>query len=390
MKKVLIGISLAVAGSVWLGNANAVPSFASTTDKKCSYCHNAYPQLNQKGRAFKEAGYRLKEDLKDTSAKQPFTFENFPISGMIISRPYDKKSDGEAKIRAIHEVELFVAGAMNKDWSGFLEIEAEDETGFEPEVGPVVLAYRLNNAVNFQASWANAMWTDPYGLYGDHFRMTRGHVNPIDNTYGGAEGKLRSNRQQLVITGRPIKKLFYSVGYGGQADDAEGNDSRSLTARVAFDITDNIMVGAFGMDGNTVESLTANDDVIPELDYSRYGLDFQGDFGGTRLQATYMSAKDDTTDDVGNRTGSESNYSAAIQGLYTFKTKSGKPTWVPVARYETFTKNDGDEDFAGLTLNLTYYFMENVKGYVEYFDEVNTPEGVDGVNRVTFQVYVGL
>jgi len=385
MKKVLIGITLAVAGSVWFGNANAVPSFARAHDKKCSYCHNAYPQLNQKGRAFKEAGYRLKEDLKDTSAKQPVTMEDFPISGMLVSRPYDKKSNGEAKIRAIHEVELFIAGAMNKNWSGFLEIEAEDETGFEPEIGPVVLAYRLNNAVNFQASWANAMWTDPYGLYGDHFRMTRGHVAVIDVPYGGAEGSLRSNRQQVVVTGRPIKKLFYSVGYGGEADDFEGEDSRNATARIAFDITDNIMIGGFAMNGNTKTTVDA-----PEFDFSRYGLDFQGDFAGARVQVAYVNGKDDTSSDGTAVDGSETNSSAALQALYTFKTKSGKPTWVPVARYDMYEENDGKDDYGVLSLNLTYYLMENVKGYIEYADAVNTPDGVDGNSRVTFQVYVGL
>ncbi|VAX02915.1 hypothetical protein MNBD_GAMMA19-1753, partial [hydrothermal vent metagenome] len=65
MKCIQTGLTLsilAVAGITLTGTAQAVPSFAAKYEKNCSYCHNAWPQLNNKGRKFKERGYRLKED----------------------------------------------------------------------------------------------------------------------------------------------------------------------------------------------------------------------------------------------------------------------------------------------------------------------------------------
>jgi hypothetical protein len=72
INKALLTLTLTMVGIFWLSNANAVPSFAAKYEKKCSYCHTAWPQLNKKGRDFKERGYRVKEDLKDTSEKAPY------------------------------------------------------------------------------------------------------------------------------------------------------------------------------------------------------------------------------------------------------------------------------------------------------------------------------
>lgn len=377
MKKLVLGISLAIVGSVWFGNASAVPSFAAAHDKKCSYCHTAWPQLNEKGRKFKENGYRLPEDLKGKN--DAFTFESgsFPISGMLVSRPYDR--EGNKKVRAIHEAEVFVAGALNKKYSGFFEIEAEDETGFDPEFGNIVLSYRHNEAVNLQAAWANALWTDSYGFYGDHFRMTRGHVKTVDAGFGGLDGNLRSNRQQMTVTGRPMKDLFYSVGYGGIAGEVEGDNANVVSARLAYDISKNMMAGLMNLSGKVVAT-----DTTPSQKFNRVGLDFQGDFGATRVQAAHISATDDAA------TGSVKNKATSVQGMYVMKTKSGKPTFVPVARYDMYEEADGADKFGELTLNLTYYFAQNVKGYVEYWKQTKTPDSVDAENRLTFQVYVGL
>ncbi len=48
-----------LVGAFWVSSAQAVPNFARQYDKKCSYCHSAWPQLNAKGRQFKELGYRI-------------------------------------------------------------------------------------------------------------------------------------------------------------------------------------------------------------------------------------------------------------------------------------------------------------------------------------------
>ena len=387
VNKGLLIATLAILGAGWLGSAQAVPAFAHKYEKSCSYCHTAWPQLNAKGRKFKEMGYRFKEDLKG-NAKEASYMEDFPLGAVIVSRPYDKKSSGERELHGVHEMELFLAGAVNKTISTFVEIEAEDEADWTLGVGHAVLNYRVNNAVNVQLGWAPLFFADPYGTIVDHFSPTVSHyalVNgeggtvdgPSAADFGGADnaGSLGDQRQNVVVNGR-IAKFFYIAGISGLADSATGEKKSILSGRVAYDITDNLMVGALVVSGKSVDNLS----------FTRTGLDFMGDFGGSRLQVGYITAKDD-------QAGGADHFSdrvLSIQGMHTFKTEKGKPTWVPVARYENYTKSDGNDKYADLVLGVSYYLSQNVKTMLEYKSDVNTPDGVDKENRATLQINVGL
>jgi len=381
IQKGLVLGALAIAGVAMMGSAQAVPSFASKYEKGCSYCHNAWPQLNAKGRKFKEQGYRLKEDLKADVKTTPF-YEagDFPISALAIARPYDKKDSGERKVRAIHEVEIFIAGTMGKEISFFTEIEAEDETGFAPEVGSTALSYRFSKEATVQMTWGAANWADGYGLLGDHFRLTRGHVGVIDTGFGGVDGKLRSARQNVALTGRVADdKLFYNVSLGGAAGDPEGDsdnvagEGTSVNARVAFDVKKNIMVGGYILNGDE-----------GDLDYSRTAIDAQADLGDIRVQAAYVMASDDTL------TGSDKNNAYSVQAYNTMKTKKGMPTWVQLVRLDSVEASDGADEYKALTLNVTRYLSQNVKAYVEYYDLFDAPTSAEEDSRVTLQFYVGL
>lgn len=397
-KQLLTFTLLLILGFVWLGNAQAIPAFARKYEKNCSHCHNAWPQLNKKGREFKELGYRMSEELGENISMSDYgELGTFPIAAQIVSRPYDKKDSGDAKLRAIHEVEIFVAGAVGKHWSGYFEIEAEDENDFSPEFSPAIMAYNHSPALNIQAGWGPAFWSDPYSFLNDSQRLTRGHVSLIDQRFGAADGdggRLRDDRQSLSVTGRLFDRLFYSVGVSGEASDSEGVSAGNFQGRVAFDITKDIMVGGFGIDGNTeghsVTSIETDANgflkevtsVVAERDFSRYGLDVQADFGNTRVQGAWLQA----TDDNKSATAEEENNVWSVQALHTFKTKTGTPTWVPLVRFDSYEKNDGQDEFNELTLNLSYYIQQNIKGYLEYWDQIDTPEDVDDDNRVTLQL----
>jgi hypothetical protein len=265
---------------------------------------------------------------------------------------------------------------LGKNASIFTEIEAEDETGFAPEVGSTSLSWRISDAANVQMNWSQANWADGYGLLGDHFRLTRGHVALIDKGFGGVDGGkgLRGTRQNVALTGRVAEsKLFYNVAIGGIAGDPEGVKDTSTNARVAYDVKKNIMVGAYLLNGEATD-----------LAFSRTGIDTQVDYKNTRIQAAYVMASDDVA--LG---GSEDNNAYSVQAYYTMKTKKGKPTWVPLVRLDHYTKTDGDDSYDELTLNLTHYLAENVKAYIEYWDRFDAPTGEDD-NRLTLQFYVGL
>lgn len=399
--------------------AEAVPSFARDTGKNCSYCHNAWPQLSKKGRLYKEMGYRL-PDSKRMSFKDIVEENGIGVSAVISARPYDKKgSADDAKLRALHEAEVIVAGAAGKNWSGFFELEGEDEDtnarGFEVGIPAAILSYNQSKALNVQFIYGPSMWADPYGLLGDHFRMTRGHVGVIDQAFGGADGRLRDKRQNIVLTGRPIDKLFYSVGLSGESGDAEGVAAGTTHARVAFDATDDIMVGGFIVNGSVepvaagsstsslvlctapgvpdasctvagevVNVTTPGAAAIEQRDYQRVGIDAQADIGDARVQLMFISGSDDTT-----TPGTEvDNDAMTLQAYYVFKTSNGAPTWVPLIRFDNYDKNNGADSFDELTLNVTYYFEQNIKGYIEYWDR-SAPIAANDDDRVTIQLAVG-
>lgn len=189
----LFSCTVPLLGLVWSASANAVPAFARKYDVNCNTCHRAYPELNAAGRQFKDLGYRFpagssfEEDVVQEISDFLQLEEHVPLSLILVSRPYDKKDSGQEKIRAIHEVEIIAAGTLGNQWSGYFEIEAEDETGFELELAPAVLTWNYSKEFNLQAVWGPTFWADPYGIVGDHFRLTRGHVGAIDQSFGGAD-----------------------------------------------------------------------------------------------------------------------------------------------------------------------------------------------------------
>lgn len=162
----LVPVMVAIGFTLTTFTAQAVPSFARDTAKNCSYCHNAWPQLSKKGRLYKELGYRLPDGERLAFKEMVEEDKHVPVSAVLVARPYDKKdSSGDANMRALHEVEVIVAGRVGKSWSGFFEIEAEDEAqgefGFEVGIPAAVLSYNHSKAVNVQLNWGEALWADP-------------------------------------------------------------------------------------------------------------------------------------------------------------------------------------------------------------------------------------
>ncbi|MFV1985114.1 MAG: hypothetical protein ACC657_16315, partial [Thiohalomonadales bacterium] len=249
-KKIAVIVSALILMFSFVSTANATPSFARKYEKKCSYCHTAWPQLNAKGRGFRERGYRFKEDLKGKNASLSED-GYFPISALIQSRPYDKKDSGERKMRALQEIELFIGGAINKNVSGFFEVEAEDDEGdFTVGLANMAMSYRFNDFVNLHATYAPTFWADSYGFMGNQFKLTRSKVGFIDQTYGGANGKPRSRRQNVELSGR-AGGFFYTAGFSGESGDSVGTRADGINGRIAYDFTKNLMIGAFLGTGTT-------------------------------------------------------------------------------------------------------------------------------------------
>ena len=110
----------------------------------------------------------------------------------------------------------------------------------------------------------------------------------------------------------------------------------------------------------------------------------QADVGNFRFTGAFISADDDNA----TATAKLSNDAAYIQGLYVVQDKNRRPTWVPLIRFDTTESNNGANELKAVTFNIQRYFRENVKGYLEYYDETDKTGGGED-SRVTLQLEVG-
>jgi len=358
-KIILLSVFSLVALIMFINTAQAIPAFARKHQTECSSCHSAWPALNATGRTFKENGYRFSRDENPGFMNWDQTL---PVTAMIKARPYEKSDKGEKKIRALHEVEVMVAGTMANNFSGWFEMEAEDDAGFDVEVKSAALGYHPHDALNVQVSWGAITGSDPYDVYSNARKMTRNRASVINQRFGGADanGRLRDARQNITLYGRPIDQLFYSVSISGVKGDTEGEDSDALTGRLAFDITPEIMIGLTAISGTCKST---NTDCAVDRDFTRTSLDAQADIGNIRLMGAYLKA----TDDNSMATAEEDNNAIYIEARYAFM-KNGRPTFVPLLRLDSYEKNNGQDNYDEITVQAGYYFAENARGFVEYLD----------------------
>jgi len=271
---------------------------------------------------------------------------------------------------------------MGEKFSSFFEIEAEDEVvngiGFDTGIPAAAFTYQHNEALNVQLSWGSNTWFDPYNTYTADRRMTRGTNAVIDQSFGGADngGALKSSRQNIAIHGRPMPKFFYGLALRGDADEAEGVEGDTVTVRVAFDVRPTVTVGALVVSGTCVAV-----NCTVDRDYQRSGLDVQANVSNTVITAAYLQATDDNT----AATAELKNNAYYIQALYSVK-DGRRTTWAPLLRYDVYEKQDGAEEISEVSLGVNYYFTENVRGMLEFWDRSGDGTTADD-DRLTLQIF---
>ena len=101
-----------------------------------------------------------------------------------------------------------------------------------------------------------------------------------------------------------------------------------------------------------------------------------------RVQGAWVTASDDLV--LG---GEQDNDVFSLQAMYVFKDDSMRPTWIPLIRFDSYEQNDGADQFDEVTLNLTRYITQNVKGYIEYWDRYDAPTSAQEDSRLTLQLH---
>jgi len=354
-----------------------IPAFSRKYDMECTECHTAWPSLNAFGREFKLDGYKLpgeREELDDEAhvliAEDLTLDRKIPITVRGIMRPFDQKKGKDAKIRAFHEVEIMIGASLGKQFSGWVEIEAEDEDEFNVFVEQGVFAYNPAPEANIAMGWAPVFWTDPFNSLADGGRrMTRSHKGPLDLRFRSRE-RLRSSSQWVSFYGRAAdSRVTYLGGISAGGEDPEGGEAKDGFGRVMVDVYGGVYLGGFVLSGTNESTGTA-------LGFTRTGFDFQVEQGGFNAYGLVMYANDDVLEG-----GTDDITTAYVETFYTIPVKlKAMSMLVPLVRIDYL------DEFTNLTANMNFYLTQNVKTYFEWWQNIATPSGVNSEWRATVQL----
>jgi hypothetical protein len=139
---VLVPLSAALALSLLLApdDAQAIPAFARQVKQKCTYCHVAFPKLNEFGITFKNNGYRL----QGTKGTDVWEIPAWPVAALAEIEAewnsYDNNKRSEDSLTIVQpEVEVFWGTTFGPRISSFGEIAVERGEG--ADLGPVFVQY---------------------------------------------------------------------------------------------------------------------------------------------------------------------------------------------------------------------------------------------------------
>lgn len=373
--------------------AHAIPSFARKSNYACSACHTTFPQINAFGRQYKLNGYAATFGSTDEAqvtgeeGSEQVLEKNFPISGLVKLRPFDKKKDKVSKERSGHELEIFVGGGnAAKQFSIWGELEMEDDTGFAPMLGELQAGYHLSPKGNILLGTRSLFMNDPYQTLSNMGKLTRSDRQAVSNgqTSGEALGAMKQNVMfyGTLSPGEGASSLYYGLGVSADTGDAEGEGPKDLSTQVTYDTGGGLAAGLFGDFG-----YQGYDKGAPgtKVKFSRTGLNLLLEQESFSLRGVFVSMKDEKP--TATPVAKDDNNAWYLEGA--FFGKKGTKLFVPNLRLDNYETTNGTAEFTELTLNVTHFLTENAKVFLEYWTQTNVPTGATKDNRITLQAEVG-
>ena len=390
--------------------ASAMPAFARKEHMKCSTCHTVWPLLNAFGRTYKENGYQVTRGRPSNHTKisDALTLPKvLPLALVINSRPYDRKKNGQTKIRALHELELLAGGNYAGWGSFFAELSSEDEGDFTTEIESAVAGLHLNQYVNVVLGKSRPFFADPYNILHEARKFTRAN-SALITAAGNSGVDIGSTIQNVEVYGR-AGKVFYMAGIGADTGDPEGSGADNFAASVVADVLPTqLSIGAFVYNGRQRMTTDLNPVSAPgtpilqpnpalmigsNVDFSRYGITLQGQIGDLNYQAAGMKANEDLVNaSTGMVSGDETNYLYQGEVFYKLHCDSMKDAPIPVIDLVPFARIENSDNFGAsgsatnMVLNLTALHTENFRSSLEWAQTLKGPDD----NRVTFYLVFGI
>ncbi len=355
-------------------DSHAFPFFARQVGRDCTYCHSAFPKLNEKGRAFRSAGYRFEaegewKEVKDMTSI-PASFE------VEVEGAYNRtRSAGvytESSDMVIEEAELIAGGAFGKSGrvSSLVTIAVEDTgAGFETTLHKAFI--QINDIAGEAGS---GLVNVRAGQWQIGFPFLSPSEGAISNRYLAESvlGVITLDQKAMEVNGF----IDSEGGEGGEGGDAEGfTPSQRYSLGVAREDVngDDKMQGLYASYGLTFKdaySLGAlwkggkEKDGVKDSSYNKYGVAGQAEAGSVIITGGYFLS--DRNSGVTYR-----DY------LFEALLKPAKAVWLG-GRFES-VKEEGKASLKSHTFMARYNMLSNAYAQIEYRG-LRDSAGIKGAN----------
>ena len=326
-------------------DAEAIPAFARKYGVSCNTCHVQFPKLNHFGIAFKNRGYRMKDEVGEYLWKS----KTFPIAAIVrggyVHRNTEDKATGEKTTEKSqfsfedddgYGLEFFSGGTLGPRISYFIDALVDDNL-------PLVQFDDLlpDSALNLKAGFFNV---DNYFL--SHPRRLTNTTYLVQTT-ADRDDNVTFGNEGLELNGQFEDKGFrYILGIGNKSQDDTskfGNHFYGILNQTYF--------------GQTLSLVFRHDKAEDPEDAHLTGDTTT--FGGV-LDLQYE--KFNVMTGIYHFDGIEDKaLSGTVEASYEVT-----PKMLGIFRYDWHDTNDSPASESQVVASLQYHFVPNVKLNLEY------------------------
>lgn len=325
----------------------AMPMFAKRIGRDCSFCHVAFPKLNETGRIFKANGFRFAEEeeweeIKDMGA--------LPLAMEIeIEGEFNKTKSGgiwsdESEMK-VEEVEILAGAVLGKNGKVSVHgvIGVEDTTAFAHGY------IQINDLIGAQGSGTLNLKT---GKYEVALPFLSHSERIVKNSYFAQKslnvfstGQLAVEVNGSIVGEEETSEPTHRYAFGITREDVNSGDKfKGLFASYSATFWEKYNIGAIFRQGDEKDGLGG------DRSTSRYGIATEAEVGPAFFTLGIFRAERDGLEDLDN---------IMLEGL-----------WLPLeelilgARVDIL-KQSGAEDALALSLTARYNIMLNVFAQIE-------------------------
>lgn len=346
--------------------ASANPGFARKFGFSCAMCHAGFPKLNPFGEAFAKNGYQMPGGDVTTGSESfgdpKLSLEKNLNLAVRVDSYFRYRSDTSvhSDIESPFLVKLFIVGYLAKNvtfYSYFMADEGGEVIGMEDAF---LYLSHLGGADSYlQIGQFQVM--DP--IFSREQRLTFQDIEIYVTRVSNSNFKLTYQRGAAFYYGYDPFDFAVGVvngngiGLQGQNGNFDNNSPKDLFGRIGFSAGP-ATAGLFGYLGREKEITTGLENRIV-----RYGPDLRirDWIKNLDLRSQWLFGADDNPDFLTPATRVQ------LSGGFVELDYHFNPDWTGVLLYNGVASKDRPEIEKSLgTVNLTHYFLRNMKAFLEY------------------------